>query len=119
MAETNDKYVEHCEIKNGHLIVYYREGDNMSVVDLGNVVGPQGPKGEQGLQGPKGEQGLQGPKGEQGLQGPKGEQGPQGPQGPQGAKGENGVTPSFYIGNGSGENQELGHLYVDYDNPVE
>ena len=83
MAETNDKYVEHCEIKNGHLIVYYREGDNMSVIDLGNVVGPQGPKGEPG------------------------------------ENGVNGVTPSFYIGNGSGENQELGHLYVDYDNPVE
>lgn len=77
---------------------------------IGNVVGPQGPKGEQGdigPQGPKGEQGIQGeqgPKGdtgEQGIQGPKGDKGdtgPQGPRGPQGIqgpkgdKGEQGIT---------------------------
>ena len=63
--------------------------------------GPQGPRGKQGLKGekgergPKGEQGLQGPKGEQGergLQGPKGDTGEQGPQGLQGLQGPKGDT---------------------------
>lgn len=47
-------------------------------LDLGSVIGPQGPKGETGLQGPKGETGATGP------QGPKGETGPQGPKGEDG-----------------------------------
>ena len=71
-------------------------------------IGPQGPRGEQGLQGPKGDIGLQGPSGLQGLkgergeqglqgergmtgeQGPRGERGPIGPEGPKGLKGEKG-----------------------------
>ena len=36
-------------------------------VDLGSIVGPQGPQGEQGPQGPQGEQGPQGPKGDPGA----------------------------------------------------
>lgn len=68
----------------------------MAEFDLGNVMGPQGEKGErgyQGPQGPKGEQGIQGPRGEQGPQGPQGEQGPKGDPGAQGPKGDPGETP--------------------------
>ena len=35
-------------------------------LDLGSVIGPQGPKGETGLQGPKGETGATGPQGPKG-----------------------------------------------------
>lgn len=105
-------------IENGNLIAEYMEGENMAKVDLGNVVGPQGPKGDTGAQGPKGATGAQGPKGDTGpkgatgAQGPIGETGPQGPKGstgPQGPAGKNGITPTFSI--------EDGHLYADYDNP--
>ena len=41
-------------------------------VDLGKVVGPQGPQGVQGERGPQGETGPQGPQGERG---PRGEAG--------------------------------------------
>ena len=78
-------------IENGNLIAEYMEGENMAKVDLGNVVGPQGPKGDQG------------PIGETGPQGPIGETGPQGPAG------KNGITPTFSI--------EGGHLFANYDNP--
>lgn len=53
----------------------------VQVVDLGSVIGPQGPKGdtgEPGPQGPKGDTGATGP------QGPKGDTGATGPQGPAG-----------------------------------
>ena len=65
------------------------------VFDLGNVVGPQGPKGDAGPQGPQGETGPQGPKGDTGATGPQGEQGPKGDTGdtgPQGPKGDTGET---------------------------
>lgn len=78
-------------IENGNLIAEYMEGDKMAKVDLGNVVGPQGPKGDTGEQGQIGETG---PKGDTGAQGPAG---------------KNGITPTFSI--------ENGHLYADYDNP--
>lgn len=42
--------------------------------------------------------------------------GPQGPQGPQGVKGDDGISPSFVIGDGTG-GTTAGHLYADYDNP--
>ncbi len=64
-------------------------------VDLGSVIGPQGPKGDTG---PKGATGAQGPKGDTGAQGPVGAQGPKGdtgaagPTGPQGPKGATGAT---------------------------
>lgn len=110
-------------IENGNLIAEYMEGENMAKVDLGNVVGPQGPKGDTGVQGPKGDTGAQGPigktgpKGDTGAQGPKGDTGAQGPvgntgpRGPQGPAGTNGITPTFSI--------ENGHLYADYDNPYQ
>ena len=84
----------------------------MAKIDLGRVVGPQGPagaKGDTGPQGPaggKGNTGPQGPAGDTGPQGPAGDTGPQGPQGPQG---EPGISPTFSI--------EGGHLYADYDKP--
>ena len=46
--------------------------------DIGPIVGPEGPRGEQGIQG---ETGLQGNIGPQGVQGDQGIEGPQGPQG--------------------------------------
>lgn len=69
----------------------------MAKIDLGQVVGPQGPAGDPG---PAGERGPQGPAGDRGPQGPAGERGPQGPAG---------VSPTFSI--------DSGHLYADYDNP--
>lgn len=93
-------------IENGNLIAEYMEGENMAKVDLGNVVGPRGPKGDTGAQGPIGETG---PKGDQGPIGETGSQGPIGNTGPQGPAGKNGITPTFSI--------ENGHLFADYDNP--
>ena len=56
-------------------------------IDLGSVVGPQGP------QGPKGDTGAQGPKGDTGAQGAQGPKGDTGAQGPAGADGK---TPVSY-----------------------
>lgn len=100
---TNSDYqqIDHFEIENGRLMVFYRKEDGtMAKVDLGEVVGPQGPKGNTGAQGPKGETGATGP---QGPQGPKGATGATGPAG------KDGISPTFSI--------EDGHLYADYDNP--
>lgn len=69
----------------GHLIA---EDYNMAKIDLGQVVGPQGPAGA---------------KGDTGPQGPAGAKGDTGPQGPAG------ISPTFSI--------ENGHLYADYDTP--
>ena len=67
--------------------------DDLSPLDLDELVpitgpdaipiytGPQGPQGEIGPEGPQGEIGRQGPKGDTGAQGPKGDTGAQGPQG--------------------------------------
>lgn len=49
--------------------VYERLCSMSTTVDLGKVIGPQGPQGAQGPQGPKGETGPQGPKGETGPAG--------------------------------------------------
>lgn len=38
----------------------------MALIDLGNVIGPQGPQGATGPQGPQGATGPQGPKGDTG-----------------------------------------------------
>ena len=84
--------VDHFNIENGHLYAFYLGGDTMAKVDLGKVVGEQGPKGEQGAQGPKGEQGAQGPKGAQGN------------------PGKDGISPTFSI-------ESDGHLYADYEHP--
>ena len=73
----------------GRLVFTLTDG---STVDLGSVVGPQGPRGETGAEGPKGETGAQGPKGDTGAQGPKGETGERGPKGENGAQGPKGDT---------------------------
>jgi hypothetical protein len=81
---------------NGDLYVW----DGSLWNNVGQIVGPQGPQGLQGIQGPQGLQGETGPQGPQGIQGETGPQGPQGtqgiqgetgPQGPQGIQGETGV----------------------------
>ena len=51
----------------------------VTTVDLGSVIGPQGPQGETGPQGPKGDTGATGP------QGPKGDTGATGSKGATGA----------------------------------
>lgn len=75
--------------EGGRLVFTLTDG---STVDLGSVVGPQGPRGETGTEGPKGETGAQGPKGDTGAQGPKGEAGERGPKGETGAQGPKGDT---------------------------
>lgn len=81
------------DIFDGKLqLTFYKGGIIMALVDLGNVIGPQGPQGQQG---------------------PQGEQGPQGQQG---VKGDAGITPTFVLGDGTG-GTTAGHLYADYDNP--
>lgn len=60
--------------------------------DVGQIQGPQGPTGQQGLQGPIGPTGEQGPQGEQGPTGPQGIQGIQGPTGAEGPTGQMGPT---------------------------
>lgn len=57
----NENYVDHFEVKYGHLIAYVMEGDIMATKDLGQVVGPQGPTG------PAGERGPQGPAGKDAI----------------------------------------------------
>lgn len=74
--------------EGGRLVFTLTDG---STVDLGSVVGPQGPRGETGAEGPKGETGAQGPKGDTGAQGPKGDKGDTGAQGPKGDKGDTGA----------------------------
>ena len=74
----------------GKLIFTLTDG---SVIDLGSVMGPQGPKGETGPAGPQGQTGPQGAKGDTGAtgaEGPKGETGDTGPKGEPGEKGEKG-----------------------------
>ena len=75
--------------------------DSTQWIDVGQIVGPQGPVGPQGEMGPQGIQGIQGeigPMGPQGIQGDTGPQGIQGetgltgPQGPQGEQGIQGLT---------------------------
>ena len=57
--------MDQYEIVNGRLL----RSDDMAKIDLGQVVGPQGPAGERGPQGPAGDPGPQGPAGERGPQG--------------------------------------------------
>ena len=101
---------------NGDLwAYYYNEEGNMAKVNLGRVVGPQGPKGETGAQGPKGDtgpQGIKGATGERGPQGPQGIKGDTGATGPRGPQGKQGISPTFEI-------DESGNLLADYDNPYD
>ena len=74
--ENNTQYAVWFFIENGHLKVKFIEGGViMALVDLGNVIGPQGPTGATGPQGPTGATGPQGPTGATGPQGPKGDTG--------------------------------------------
>lgn len=93
---TNSEYqqIDHFDVENRHLIAFYKEGEEMAKVDLGQVVGPQGPAGA---------------KGNTGAQGPKGDTGARGATGATGPAGKDGISPTFSI--------EGGHLYADYDNP--
>lgn len=71
----------------------------MPVLDLGQVMGPQGPagpKGETGAAGPKGDTGPKGDQGAAGPQGPKGDTGPAGPRGAQGIQGPAGEVKRIY-----------------------
>lgn len=90
---TNSEYqqIDHLDVEDGHLIAFYKEGEEVAKVDLGQVVGPQGPAGA---------------KGDTGAQGPQGAKGATGATGP---AGKDGISPTFSI--------EGGHLYADYDNP--
>lgn len=60
-------FVDHFNIEQGNLYAYYKEGNTMAKVDLGNVVGPQGDTGPQGIQGVKGDTGPRGPQGTPGI----------------------------------------------------
>ena len=98
------------EIRNNGTAIQWRYvGDSSwtDLVQLSEITGPQGPKGNTGETGPPGEMGPQGPAGETGPQGPvgpAGKDGAQGPkgdtgeQGPQGPKGDTGATPNIQIG---------------------
>ena len=83
-------------IVQGDMYVWSAEENDW--VDVGNIQGPKGDKGDTGAQGPKGDKGDTGATGAQGPQGEKGETGDRGPQGipgeqgPQGDKGETGAT---------------------------
>lgn len=52
--------VDHFDIENGILYAYYKEGENMAKVDLGQVVGAQGQPGQKGEPGEPGAPGKDG-----------------------------------------------------------
>lgn len=88
--ENHTSYSVWFFIEDGNLKVKFLQGGAvMALVDLGNVVGPQGATGATGPQGPQGETGAQGPAG---------------------------IVPTFVLGDGTG-GTTAGHLYADYDNP--
>ncbi len=67
---------------NADLYVWSSESNDW--INVGHIMGPQGPKGDIGPTGPKGDQGprgFQGPQGIEGQIGPKGEKGDTGPAG--------------------------------------
>lgn len=87
----------------------------MATLDLGKVVGPQGPQGAAGPAGPAGETGPAGPQGATGPQGPAGAAGPAGPAGetgPQGVAGPAGKSAYQYAQDGgyTGTEEEFKEL---------
>ena len=94
-------HIEKFSVENGRLYAFVWKGIDMAKIDLGQVVGPQGAKGDTGPTGPQGAKGDTGPTGPQGA---KGDTGPTGPAG------KDGISPTFSI-------ESDGHLYADYDNP--
>ena len=107
---TSGKDGREVELRNNGTAIQWRyAGDDnwTDLVQLSEITGPQGPKGNTGETGPQGEMGPQGPAGETGPQGPvgpAGKDGAQGPKGdtgeigPQGPKGDTGATPNIQIG---------------------
>ena len=101
----------------------YKSNDNGAYVKVGNITGPQGPKGDKGPQGPAGGTGPQGPQGPRGPQGPMGDRGPQGPSGSAVGTGtldlsssSNGIkfnTSSYYV-----TNMEAGTVSVNINAAV-
>ena len=73
--------------ETGHLLITKTD---LSVIDAGSVIGPQGPTGAAGPTGAQGPKGEVGPAGAQGPQGERGEAGPAGATGPAGADGATG-----------------------------
>ena len=65
---------------------------------IGNIKGPKGDTGPQGIQGVQGPTGPKGETGATGPEGPQGEVGPEGPQGPKGNTGPQGPSGSELIG---------------------
>ena len=78
---------------DGHLIFTLTDGKEL---DMGSVMGPQGPKGDTGAKGEKGETGA---KGDTGATGAKGETGATGATGPQGITPTIGENENWYLGN--------------------
>ena len=100
--ENNTPYSVTFYIEDGDLYCKFMEGGSvMALVDLGNVIGPQGATGATGPQGPEGPQGPTGATGATGATGPAG---------------ADGISPTFVLGDGTG-GTTAGHLYADYDNP--
>ncbi len=102
-GELDGRGIEEIVNVEGNMVIEYSDG---TIVEFGDVTGPQGEQGvqgEQGIQGIQGAQGLQGVRGEKGDagetgitgdkgdKGDKGDTGPEGPMGPQGMKGNQGV----------------------------
>lgn len=91
----------------GHLWFY----DDSTWIDIGTIVGPQGPTGPQGAAGPQGPTGATGATGPAGATGPQGPTGPTGATGPQGPAGADAVLPSNIILSDSAQG-ENGHPTV-------
>ena len=86
-------YIENFSVEKGHLYATYRKENNqLAKVDLGQVIGPPGPKGDTGAKGDTGPRGSIGPKGDTGATGATGATGDTGPRGPAGPKGDTGAT---------------------------
>ena len=88
----------------------------MPTIDLGLVVGPQGPQGATGptgATGPQGETGATGATGPQGPTGATGATGPQGPTGPAGPNSVSGTTATTLTGVLSGNGSVVGTTTVD------
>jgi hypothetical protein len=84
----------------------------MATKDLGQVVGPAGPKGDTGSQGIQGPTGPAGPKGRTGSTGPAGSQGPKGDTGAKGDTGDPG--PGVATGGAAGQFLKK-HSSTNYD----
>lgn len=78
-------------------------------------MGPEGPRGEQGVRGEQGPMGPRGVRGEQGIPGEKGETGDTGPQGEKGERGEKGEQG---ISGEKGEGGETPVITVAEDTPM-